>query len=257
MNHFQETIKPSVYTRIDNIQLESNLIPNTLNFCDIFAFRTTPAIIAEIKFASPSRGRIYPGNLDAVTIAGNYLSQGASAISILTEPHYFQGDIETIRAVRKAYPKAPILLKDFIFSEKQINQGLQYGANAVLLIVAFLEPKRLKTLYEYALGFGLTPLIEVHNLTELKIALELTPKIIGINHRHLDSLNIDLKSSEDLIKSIPKDILVIAESGIQTPTDLKLMTDRGVQGCLIGTQFMQHEDPGQALQALLGAHDAY
>lgn len=251
MNNFIETIKKSVRSRAATIQIETDLTPNTLSFCDAFQESTTPAIIAEIKFASPSRGRIYHGSLDAVAIAGDYLSHGASALSILTEPEYFQGNIETIRVVRQAYPQSHILLKDFILSRAQIAQGLIYGANAVLLIVAFLSPKLLRTLYDYALSLGLTPLIEVHGLAELESALALNPKLIGINHRNLSTLTIDLGISDILIKSIPKGVFVIAESGIETKEDLDTMTRRGVDGCLIGSHFMKNEFPGQALQQLL------
>ena len=257
MNHFIEKIKNSVQSRADSIHLETDLRPNALNFCDAFQRSKTPAIIAEIKFASPSHGRIYHGCMDAVAIAGDYLSHGASALSILAEPEYFHGNIETIRAVRQAYPEAHILLKDFILSKAQIAQGLVYGANAVLLIVAFLNPHLLKTLYDYALSLGLTPLIEVHDLTELEIALALNPKLIGINHRDLSTLIIDLEISDALIKSIPKGIFVIAESGITTRADLNAMASRGVDGCLIGAHFMDKEFPGQALQRLLETNDEH
>ncbi|PJD94116.1 MAG: indole-3-glycerol phosphate synthase [Legionella sp.] len=255
MNNFIQTIKTSVRSRADSIQIEANLMLNTLNFCDIFQSSTIPAIIAEIKFASPSRGRIYQGNLDPVTIASDYLSHGASALSILTEPEYFQGNIESIRAVRQAYPETHILLKDFVLSKAQIAQGLLYGANAVLLIVAFLNPKLLKSLYDYTLSLGLTPLIEVHDLAELEIALALKPKLIGINHRNLSTLTIDLDISDTLIKSIPNDVFVIAESGIETKADLNTMVSRGVDGCLIGSCFMKETYPGHALQQLLEDND--
>lgn len=257
MNNFIQTIKASVCSRAHSIQIEANLIPNTLNFCDIFQSSTSPAIIAEIKFASPSRGRIYQGNLSPVTIAGDYLSHGASALSILTEPEYFQGNIESIRAVRQAYPEAHILLKDFVLSKAQIAQGLLYGANAVLLIVAFLNPTLLKSLYDYTLSLGLTPLIEVHNLAELETALTLKPKLIGINHRDLSTLTIDLGISDTLIKSIPNDVFVIAESGIETKVDLNTMRYRGVDGCLIGSRFMKEKYPGHALQQLLEDSDEH
>ena len=255
MNNFIQTIKTSARSRADSIQIEANLIPNTLNFCDVFQSSTIPAIIAEIKFASPSRGRIYQGNLDPVAIAEDYLSHGASALSILTEPEYFQGNIESIRSVRQAYPKAHILLKDFVLSKAQIAQGLLYGANAVLLIVAFLNPKLLKSLYDYTLSLGLTPLIEIHNLAELETTLTLKPKLIGINHRNLNTLIIDLDISDALIKSIPNDVFVIAESGIETKADLNTMMNRGVDGCLIGSSFMKEKCPGHALQRLLEDND--
>ena len=138
MTTFLNTIKNSVHLRAEAIQLTADVPLNTLDFCDAFNVQTIPAIIAEIKFASPSRGRIYHGALDALAIAGEYLAHGASALSILTEPEYFQGNIASIRAVRRAFPTAHILLKDFILSELQVAQALACGANAVLLIVAFL-----------------------------------------------------------------------------------------------------------------------
>lgn len=257
MNNFLEKIKDNVRTRAELIDIKGDLIPNTLNFCDVFQSSKPPAIIAEIKFASPSRGRIYRGNLDPVSIAGDYLAHGASALSILAEPEYFQGNIEYIRAVRQAYPDAHILLKDFVLSKAQIAQGLLYGANAVLLIVAFLNPKLLKTLYDYAISLGLTPLIEVHNLAELERALALQPKLIGINHRNLSTLTIDLDVSATLIQNIPNDVLIIAESGIETKTDLTTMKNRGVDGCLIGSCFMKETYPGQALQQLLDDNDEH
>lgn len=251
MNHFIKTMTDCVHSRIKSIPMESNLTPNKLNFYDLFQSPTTPAVIAEIKFASPSHGRIYPGTLDPVAIASEYLANGANALSIVTEPTFFQGTIETVKAVRTAFPTAHILLKDFVLSKQQIAQGLAYGANAVLLIVAFLTAQKLKSLYEYAQSLNLTPLIEVHTVTELETALALNPKLIGINHRNLNTLSIDLDVSETLIKSIPADILVIAESGIQTRTDLNTMACRNIHGCLIGCHFMKDVHPGQALKRLL------
>ena len=251
MNNFIEHMKHSVSSRAAAITIKSNPRPNTLDFCEVFQTATTPAIIAEIKFASPSGGRIYPGTLDAVAIAGEYLSNGAAALSILTEPLHFQGSIDYLGAVRKAYPEAPLLLKDFVLSKAQITQALIYGANAVLLIVAFLSPSLLKELYDYATSLGLTALIEVHDLAELETACALNPRLIGINHRNLSNLSIDLQSSEALIKSIPKNIFVIAESGIETKADLETMIQRGFDACLIGSLFMKEQHPGQALQGFL------
>ncbi len=255
MSSFLETIKNSVHDRIQAIRTDAHCQPNTLDFCDIFNVSTQPIIIAEIKFASPSLKRIYPGTLDPVSIAAEYMSQGASALSILTEPHYFQGNIEFIRAVRQAFPSTPILMKDFILSREQITQALAYGANAILLIVAFLTEQRLIELYQYARELGLTPLIEVHDAHELNIALKLNPKMIGINHRNLKTLHIDLDNSIALMPNIPNHIYRVAESGIRNIMQLKNMTIRGFDGFLIGTQFMQHAHPGQALQQMLSGEN--
>ncbi|OGT66686.1 MAG: indole-3-glycerol phosphate synthase [Gammaproteobacteria bacterium RIFCSPHIGHO2_12_FULL_45_9] len=237
------------------MQLTADVPLNTLDFCDAFNVQTIPAIIAEIKFASPSRGRIYHGALDALAIAGEYLAHGASALSILTEPEYFQGNIASIRAVRRAFPTAHILLKDFILSELQVAQALACGANAVLLIVAFLTEQRLRLLYEYALTLGLTPLIEVHDADELKKALALNPRMIGINHRNLNTLEIDLECSTSLIRMIPEGVYCVAESGIERKSHLDMMATRGFNGCLIGSSFMQHDHPGHALQHMISGDD--
>ena len=255
MMTFLNKIKPSVARRAEAIGHFTDLKPNTLDFCEVFKPSATPAVIAEIKFASPSRGRIYPGSLDAVAIAGAYLASGAAALSILTEPTYFQGSIEYLRAVRDAFPNVPILLKDFVLSQAQITQSLAYGANAVLLIVAFLTEGCLRDLYNYAIALGLTPLIEVHDVDELNRALALNPKMIGINHRNLKTLEIDLDSSRSLIELIPSHIYRIAESGIDSRLQLDQMVARGFNGCLIGSHFMQNAHPGYALERMLLEHD--
>lgn len=255
MNNFLTSIKPSVLARARAIKLPRAMNTNSLDFCTPFANTSRPAIIAEIKFASPSRGLIYHGPLDPIAIAQSYIANGASALSILTEPHYFKGDIETIKKVRQAIPTALILLKDFIMHRAQIAQALHYGANAVLLIVAFLELPLFLDLYHYALALGLTPLIEVNNLHELEIALSVNPKIIGINNRDLKTLNIDLETSRRLIQSIPKNIHVISASGITTAAQLQEMMALNFHGFLIGSGLMEHDNPGEALQKLsLGDH---
>lgn len=250
MNNFITSMKESVISRVSTIKIPPHRAPSNLNFLD--AFQENPTIIAEIKLSSPSAGPIYPGALDVPAIANSYLSNGAAALSILTEPLYFNGSIDYIRQVREAYPDAYILQKDFILSTAQIDQGLMYGANAILLIAGFLTPDTLRKLYEYTLSCGLTPLIEIHNLEELEMTLKLNPKLLGINHRNLDTLAIDLDISRTLIQSIPQEVTVIAESGIETKQDLATMIKRGFSGCLIGSHLMQDAYPGRALKQLLG-----
>ena len=164
MSDFLAKIKTNVQARAESISIKNDLKHNDVNFCQIFSVSNDPVIIAEIKFASPSLGRIYYGPLEHTEIAKEYLNNGASALSILAEPNYFSGNIEYTSDVRRTSPQAHILLKDFILTKTQIAQSLEYGANAVLLIVAFLNKQDLVELYKYAVYLGLTPLIEVHDL---------------------------------------------------------------------------------------------
>ncbi len=249
MSNFLTEMKAKVLERVHTIPVQKKLTPNTLDFCQIFS--THSAIIAEIKFASPSRGNIYPRTLDHVAIAASYLKQGASALSVLTEPHYFKGHINYLSDIRAAFPTAHLLLKDFVLSEQQLMQALAYGANAVLLIVAFLDPILLRQLYDSALSMGLTPMIEVHDEQELALAQTLNPKIIGINNRNLNTLKIDLETSRTLIKQVSH-AYMICESGLQTAAQLHEMTQLGFHGFLIGSHLMATDDPGEALAKLRG-----
>lgn len=254
MSHFLDTIHPLVIQRVCDMQSVNAIETPAVgaDFLDIFK-QKKPVIIAEIKFASPSRGIIYNGDMDPVAIAGSYLKNGASALSVLAEPEYFKGDIQYIRDIRNAYPNANILLKDFVLDKKQIIQAKQYGANAVLLIVAFLKPNQLEQLYHFAVELNLTPLIEVHDLSELQSVLPLNPKLIGINNRNLQSLKIDLATSRNLINQIPDAAYAICESGIDSPEQIQEMHALGFDGFLVGTSFMKTPDPGIALNKML--HD--
>lgn len=249
--NFLEKIRSHVERRVE--LMPGNLIetPNTLDFCKIFTATSKPIIISEVKFASPSRGRIYKGQLNHVDIASSYINAGASALSVLAEPDYFKGSIDFIEDIRAAHPKSHILLKDFVLSKKQIAQGLLCGANAVLLIVAFLNEDLLKELYDYSLLLGLTPIIEVHDVLELEQALQLSPHVIGINNRNLQTLEINLDTSRNLIKHIPDDCYVICESGIDNAVQIQEMMNIGFDGFLIGSMLMRHENPGMELQKLI------
>jgi len=256
MNNFLDTLRPQVLQRAEHIKLHTNnKVTNDthlkeMDFLTIFREKK-PVIIAEIKFASPSKGDVYKGNLDHVAIAKSYLKNGASALSVLTEPNYFKGNIKYIKDIRNACPECHILLKDFVLDKRQILQGKEYGANAVLLIAAFLEFEQMKFLYNFALDLGLTPLIEIHTAKELERVLTLKPQLIGINNRDLRSLKIDLTVSRELIKGIEDNIYVISESGIDNAKTMKEMIGLGFDGFLIGSSFMQSPDPGLALDKIL------
>lgn len=251
MTYFFEKIKGLVLERVKTIPEYYNLRPNQVDFCQIFSADVPYKIIAEIKFASPSLGNLYQGTANAIDIAKQYLASSAAALSVLTEPVYFKGNINYLSEIRQHFPHSFLLQKDFILSEAQINQALISGAHAILLIVAFLQPAQLRTLYDYTLQLGLTPLIEVHNEQELEIALSLKPKVIGINNRDLKTMKIDLNISRVLINKIPKNIFTLCESGIEHKNQVEEFKSLGFSGFLIGSSFMRHDRPGQALKRLL------
>lgn len=257
MSNFLNKLKPFVQKRANFLEKIESLEKNQIDFCAIFdnELNKQPVVIAEIKFASPSRGKIYPGNLNCTEIAQSYINNQASALSVLTEPHFFKGDMNNIKKIRQRFSDFPILCKDFILSTKQIDHALLAGANAILLIVAFLTKDQLKILYDYAISLNLTPIIEIHDEDELKQALPLTPQIIGINNRNLNTLNINLNISRTLIKKIPDSIFALCESGIQTHIDILEMIQLGFDGFLIGTQFMRSENPGLVLDQLLNENN--
>ena len=217
-------------------------------------------IIAEIKYASPSQGTIVDqaaATRQPETIATEYFAAGAKAVSVLTEPNWFQGDLRYLGRVRATLPRANLLMKDFVIDETQVYQARLLQANAVLLIVAMLPPKRLAALHALALDLGLMPLVEVHDEAELAAALKLKPRLLGVNNRNLQTLKIDLETGLRLRRRIPAGIRSVCESGIETPQDLARMRRGGFDTFLVGTSLMRGGHPGKALNALLaGAAEA-
>ena len=201
------------------------------------------AVIAEIKKASPSKGVIVE-EFNVEEIASNYDKFDIAAISVLTEKKYFLGNDKNIIKAKKKSSK-PILRKDFIVDEYQLYQARVIGADAVLLIAAILKNK-LAEFYEKAKGLGLGCLVEVHNKEELENALSCGCNIIGINNRNLKDFEVSLKTTENLLKYIPKDKLVISESGIQSLEDIKYLKSIGVKGVLIGESFMRNPEKVKA-----------
>jgi indole-3-glycerol phosphate synthase len=206
-------------------------------------------VIAECKRRSPSRG-VLRESYDPVAIATSYEAAGAAAISVLTEPTFFDGSVEHLQAVRGAVG-VPILRKDFIVSEYQLLEARAAGADAVLLIVAALRPIELKVLHDHAQQLALEVLVEVHDATELAIAIDVGAKIVGVNNRNLRTLEVDVNASEVLIAQIPKDVVGVSESGLKSPSDVIRLRDLGYKAFLIGERFMTQPDPGGQLQHLL------
>jgi indole-3-glycerol phosphate synthase len=206
-------------------------------------------VIAECKRRSPSRG-VLREQYDPVAIARGYADAGAAAISILTEPTFFDGSLEHLAAVRPAV-SVPILRKDFIVSEYQLHEARVAGADAVLLIVGALRPVELKVLHEHAASLGLDALVEVHDATELAIAIDAGARIVGVNNRNLRTLQVDVGVSEQLIATMPADVIAVSESGLRTAADIMRLKEVGYRGFLIGERFMSTENPGAQLEELL------
>jgi indole-3-glycerol phosphate synthase len=206
-------------------------------------------VIAECKRRSPSRG-VLCEDYRAEVIARSYEHAGASAISVLTEPAFFGGDLRDLELVRLAV-SLPVLQKEFIVSRYQLLEARVRGADAVLLIVAALNDSTLRELHRTAAEYGLAVLVEVHNSEELLRAVDAGAEIIGVNNRNLRSLSVNLEASHSLITEIPKAVVSVAESGLRDQRDLVSLKAVGYDAFLVGEALMSQEDPGQALTGFL------
>jgi indole-3-glycerol phosphate synthase len=212
-------------------------------------------IIAECKRRSPSRG-VLRADYDAVAIATSYARGGAAAISVLTEPTFFDGSIADLSAVREAV-ETPLLRKDFIVTEYQLFEARAAGADAVLLIVAALSSRELQALAGRATSLGLDVLVEVHDAQELVVAIDAGAKIVGVNNRNLRSLAVDVRASEELVAGIPAGVVAVSESGLKTTADLQHLRAAGYSAFLIGERLMLADDQEAAVrQLLVGGADA-
>jgi indole-3-glycerol phosphate synthase len=203
-------------------------------------------IIAEVKKASPSKG-VIKEDFDPILIASEYSKNGANAISVLTEPHFFQGNLEYLTAIRRYVP-TPLLRKDFIIDKYQIVEALVYGADFILLIAKALTKKELKELYDYALHVGLEVLVEIHDKEDLKKAISCGAHIIGINHRDLETFEMNMQLCHELIPYIPNGKIIVAESGVSNQDTIKELSEAGCDAFLIGEHFMRQESIAQELQ---------
>ncbi|MDE0661587.1 MAG: indole-3-glycerol phosphate synthase TrpC [Gammaproteobacteria bacterium] len=209
-----------------------------------------PAVIAEIKRASPSEG-VIRADFDPAKVATSYERAGAACLSVLTDTRYFMGCDGHLEDARNA-TKLPALRKDFIVDPYQVYESRALGADCLLLIAAALEAGQLGDLARLAGELGLDVLIEVHDRDELDAALDLRPKIVGINNRDLATFTTNLDTTIDLLGVIPDAVAVVAESGIHSPEDVRRLQDAGVRAFLVGTAFMRAPDPGRALERLFG-----
>ena len=208
-----------------------------------------PAIIAEIKKASPSAG-VIADDFDPAGIATRYEAAGAAALSVLTDPQFFQGSLDHLKRAREA-TRLPVLRKDFTLDRYHLVEAASAGADAVLLIVAALASEELRELLQAARDLELEPLVEVHNQQELDQALEAGADFVGVNNRNLKTLEVSLDTSLRLAERIPAHVLAISESGIRAPEDIDRLSRAGYGGFLIGESLMKQPDPGEALSRMI------
>lgn len=208
------------------------------------------SLIAEIKRASPSCG-VIRADLDPVELAGIYAKCGAAAISVLTEENYFRGSREDLEAVKRVLPDIPVLRKDFILTPYQVFESCAWGADALLLIAAILDDNTLEELLSLSHALGMQCLVEVHNQTELKRALEHNIKLIGINNRDLKTLKVDINVTGQLRPSIPRGRLVVSESGIKGREDVDRLKEWKVNAVLIGEALVAADDAAAKIKELL------
>ncbi len=237
-------------------EIEAGL-PPTRGFADALVARVSagePAVIAEVKKASPSKGVIRE-DFDPAAIAGSYARGGAACLSVLTDEQFFQGHDDYLGRAREA-SGLPVLRKDFIVDPYQVYEARLIGADAILLIVAALDDARMQSLAELAAELSLDVLVEVHDRVELDRALALPCRLVGINNRNLRTFETSLDTTLSLLEAIPDDRLVVTESGIHEPADVARMRAHGVHAFLVGEAFMRADDPGEKLAALFGAGKA-
>ncbi len=214
------------------------------------ALRNSPAIIAEVKKASPSRG-LLSEDFDPARTARQYEDGGAAAMSVLTDEEFFQGSLGDLEVARAAC-QLPTLRKDFTIDPLQIVEAAAHGADAILLIAAILDSTEMRSLRELAESLGLAALVEVHTADELQATIDSGAKIIGVNNRDLHTFEVRIGLSLDLAESIPSGATRVAESGIFTASDVRRLGDAGYHAFLVGEALMKSGDPTAALKALRG-----
>ena len=235
------------------IRAEAEAQPQTRDFLGALCAKIEarqPAIIAEIKKASPSKG-VIRADFDPVEIAVDYQMNGAACLSVLTDRQFFQGCPEYLQQARAAC-RLPVLRKDFLVDPYQVYEARAMGADAILLIVAALELELMQEMEDIANGLDMAVLVEAHDDAEVAAALKLQTPLIGINNRNLRTFDVTLDTTMRQLEYIPEDRIVVTESGILTPNDVSLMRSRNVNAFLVGEAFMRAPSPGAELARLFG-----
>ena len=237
---------------IDEVKDEINQTSKPRDFIEAIKDKhqnSLPAVIAEIKKASPSKG-VIRSNFNPDSIAKSYELGGAACISVLTDKEYFQGDPSFIEVVKNNC-SLPVLRKDFIIDSYQVYESRALGADCILLIASALNLDELKKFESIANDLGMAVLVEAHNEEELQKAILLDTPLVGINNRNLKTFEVSLNTSIDLVTRIPNDRIPITESGIFKHSDIKLMNDNKIFTFLVGEAFMRDDNPGQSLKKLI------
>lgn len=242
-----ELVRQRKQASLDQIKTAALVAPRPRDFIAALR-RHKPAIIAEVKRASPSKGDIFPG-LDPARVAGDYEAAGAAAVSVLTDCH-FKGSLADLSAVRSAVD-LPILRKDFIFDPYQLYETRAAGADCVLLITAMLQPDQLQALNGLAHELGLAVLLEVHNPEEFSLATELGAELIGINNRDLHTFKTERATTSKLLHDYTGNALIVSESGIETQQHIQQLYADGARAFLIGESLLRGGAPRHALVALI------
>ncbi|MEM7313062.1 MAG: indole-3-glycerol phosphate synthase TrpC [Planctomycetota bacterium] len=234
----------------DSLREQLANAPAIRDFFAALAEGTQVRLIAEVKKASPSKGLIR-ADFDPVAIAQQYESAGASCISVLTDEQYFQGSLEYLRNVRAAVG-IPVLRKDFIIDSYQLLEARVAGADAVLLIAECLDDCNLRKLHNEAIELGMTPLVELYEPTNLPRVLEAGATLVGVNNRDLRTFEVDLQHSVRMRAQVPEECVFVAESGIFTAEDVRMLKSASVDAMLVGESLMRQADISKAVRELIG-----
>ena len=244
--------------RVENRKFEVSYreLEKQVKFCDNpFTFEKALqndnlSFICEIKKASPSAGLI-DEEFNYIEIAGEYEKSGADAVSVLTEPDYFLGKLDYLSDVKRKI-KIPVLQKDFVIDEYQIYQARAFNADAILIICAILDSIEIAKFLRISESLGMSALVETHEINEIETALDCNAKIIGVNNRNLRTMKTDLNKTFELRKYFPENKIFVSESGIKTQTDIKMLSEAGVDAVLIGEALMGNKDKNNLLESMRG-----
>ena len=247
----QEITERSLVTSAQDLQRTATQADAPRGFCAAMQARmqnNIPAVIAEIKKASPSKG-VLREHFDPAAIAQSYAAGGAACLSVLTDVDFFQGSESALREARAAC-ELPVIRKDFIIDSYQVLEARAMGADCILLIAAALTDQSMRELYDQAIDLGMDVLVEVHDRAELHRALAMSPMLLGINNRNLRTFDVSLNTTIQLLADIPDDVVVVTESGILEKAHVDLMQQHKVNAFLVGEAFMRADEPGAALSSL-------
>jgi indole-3-glycerol phosphate synthase len=249
-NTYLEVAQRRISTPIEQLREQALMQTPPRDFIGALKRAARPALIAECKKASPSKGLLRP-EYDPTQLARTYAENGAAALSVLTDEKFFQGALNDLTAARDA-AGLPTLRKDFIVDGYQVYEARAAGADAVLLIVAALRLNQLRELHTLINELGMTALVEVHDEAEVETALLINPQLIGVNNRNLRDFSVDLQTAGRLRKCIPAEITLVAESGIHTAEDVSQVRDMGVDAILVGEALVAASDVGAKVREIVG-----